>query len=263
MKMFFKSMFLLFNRTKDISYCARAIKNAGFSHTFIEWGYDETRFLQVKQCEKNGLIIESAHTKYDRINSMWTEGTEGNDFTDYLITSVKEAREVGIPCLIVHLTSGDYPPPTSKIGADRFERVCEAGYKHGVDIAFENLRKTEYLDFVFENIDLPSRKFCYDCGHELLYNDGTGVLEKYADFLVTCHLHDNQGERDDHQIPFEGTMDWERLALRIARLNKAGKWNIPLTLELKQKDSRPDFAQLAFESLCKFEDRILSICNDK
>jgi len=245
-----KSIFLVFDPSKELEYCAEAIKNAGFSHTFLWWGRGEDdRFRQIDICDRLGLEIETAHTSFESINSMWLEGAEGEGITDYLVQSVREARECGIPVLIVHLSSSFTPPPRNTLGLSRYRRVCEEAEKQGVIIAFENLRRTEYLDYIMENISSPARRFCFDCGHEFLYNNGMGVLEKHASELVAFHLHDNFGEEDDHLLPFEGRIDWTDLAGRISKLKKVP----PLTLEVMQRNSEPDFAERAFECVCRIE----------
>ena len=35
--------------------------------------------------------------------------------------------------------------------------------------------------------------------------------------MYSIHIHDNDGKRDLHQIPFAGTVEWERLAKIFAR----------------------------------------------
>jgi sugar phosphate isomerase/epimerase len=34
------------------------------------------------------------------------------------------------------------------------------------------------------------------------------ALEKLLPHIVTCHLHDNSGVGDDHNLPGRGTADW-------------------------------------------------------
>ena len=35
--------------------------------------------------------------------------------------------------------------------------------------------------------------------------------EKFAPYLVNCHLHDNNGILDSHQQVGTGTIDWDRI----------------------------------------------------
>jgi len=45
--------------------------------------------------------------------------------------------------------------------------------------------------------------------------------------LVTTHLHDNQGERDDHLLPYEGAIDWSATLPALPP-------GTPIVLELKE-----------------------------
>ena len=248
-----KSMYIGYDLSKRSEHRAKAIKESGFSHTVLWWGTEgKNRFEQVKICERLDLAIENAHTAFDNINSMWLEGEEGEGITEYLINSVAEARDCGIPVLVVHLSSSFTPPPVGTLGLSRYSRICEEADKKGVIIAFENLRRVDYLDYIMENIAATSKAFCFDCGHEFLYNEGIGVLEKYASRLTAVHIHDNFGKVDDHMLPFEGRIDWAALTRRLARLER----NFTISLEVMREDSEPDFTDRAFECACRLEKMI-------
>lgn len=250
-----KCMYLNYDNTKTPSFCAQSIKNAGFSHAFIFWGKDNNNnILQVKACHKAGLEIETAHTTFENINSMWLKGSMGDEMTEYFIKSVKEAKDYGVPTLIVHVSSSYTPPPFGEVGLERFKLICEEADKNNIVIAFENLRRIEYLDYIMDNIDCNSKRFCFDCGHENIYNNGKGVLEKYSSLLTALHLHDNFGKEDDHILPFEGKINWETLAKRISRLKRS----VIITLEVINCNNEPNFAAQAFERACRIENLIKS-----
>ena len=91
--------------------------------------------------------------------------------------------------------------------------------------------------------DLRSARFCFDCGHENLYNHGVGVLEAHADRLSALHLHDNFGLSDDHMLPFDARIDWRGMAQRLK--DRIG--TLPLTLEVNLRSAdREDYASEGF-----------------
>lgn len=250
-----KSMFIWYDFNKNYRQCAEEIKKAGFTHTFLWWERnDENRFEQIELCEKLGLEIETAHTSFKNINSMWLEGVEGDALTDYFIKSVKEAKDCGIPILIIHLSSSFNPPPFNTLGLSRYQRICDEAEKQGVLIAFENLRRVDYLGYVMENIESPAKRFCFDIGHEFIYNGGAGVLEKHGSYLSCFHLHDNFGKEDDHILPFDGKIDWRNFAKRYVSIGK----DIPITLEVMKANCEPDFVEKAFQRACRIEEYICS-----
>jgi len=57
---------------------------------------------------------------------------------------------------------------------------------------------------------------CYDSGHGNIEKNSYEWLDKFKNRLISIHIHDNDGERDLHQIPFAGTVEWEKLAKILA-----------------------------------------------
>ena len=237
------------NMTYDntLPYEARidAIKDAGFTHAFLWWDQnDPDRFVQPEYMRRRGLVIETAHLQFAGINDMWLDNASGAALAEAFLKSIDESRDCGIPTVILHLTSGFNPPPVSDIGTRRFRAICERAEKYGVAVAFENLRRTSYLDYILSTLsDLRSARFCFDCGHENLYNHGVGVLEAHADRLSALHLHDNFGLSDDHMLPFDARIDWRGMAQRLK--DRIG--TLPLTLEVNLRSAdREDYASEGF-----------------
>jgi sugar phosphate isomerase/epimerase len=57
-------------------------------------------------------------------------------------------------------------------------------------------------------------------------------FEPVRDLVVSAHIHDNHGEKDEHLPPYDGSIDWPA-ALPLLRSGPAA--DLPLTLELKEK----------------------------
>ena len=148
-----------------------AIRDAGFTHAFLWWDQnDPERFEQPEHMRRRGLEIETAHLQFAGINNMWLDNAAGATLAEALLRSIDEARDCGIPTVILHLSSGFNPPPVSALGTRRYRAICERAEKYGVAVAFENLRRTSYLDYILRELsDLRSARFCFDCGHENLY----------------------------------------------------------------------------------------------
>lgn len=237
------------NMTYDntLPYEARidAIKDAGFTHAFLWWDQnDPDRFVQPEYMRRRGLVIETAHLQFAGINDMWLDNASGAALAEAFLKSIDESRDCGIPTVILHLTSGFNRRPVSEIGTRRFRAICERAEKYGVAVAFENLRRTSYLDYILSTLsDLRSARFCFDCGHENLYNHGVGVLEAHADRLSALHLHDNFGHIGR---PIASLRRAYRLA-RVAQRLKDRIGTLPLTLEVNLRSAdREDYASEGF-----------------
>ncbi len=119
------------------------------------------------------------------------------------------------------------------------EKLLPAAVDAGVVIACENIyyptTTSACLLSVLQTFESPFLRFCYDSGHAnlmtrgvqagslcdwvLAYWEKTGIAPGEDDFdalrpyLATCHLHDNGGEGDDHNLPGAAgcTIDWPAL----------------------------------------------------
>jgi sugar phosphate isomerase/epimerase len=62
-----------------------------------------------------------------------------------------------------------------------------------------------------------------------------GVAQSYEvmrELVVTTHVHDNHGEKDEHLLPFEGTIDWDATLKGFGHA-PAAENKLPCVLELK------------------------------
>jgi sugar phosphate isomerase/epimerase len=113
------------------------------------------------------------------------------------------------------------------------EQVAEHAAGHGVAIAIEvipnELSTPEALVRLLENdVEIGDAGVCLDLGHAHLMGDVVDAVETLSGYLATAHVHDNAGRRDDHLLPFEGTIDWERALLALQKVGFDG----PLMFEL-------------------------------
>ena len=211
----------------------RLIKGAGFRYVMTWWGDEYREEHGPKELEPDiirncGLILENTHLSFAGANAIWEDNSDGQEIFNKYFSYINDCRTYGIPKAIMHVSSGNNPPPFGQTGLDRFKRLTELAEKNNVIIALENLRKPEYLDFIFSNIESDKLKFCYDSGHGHCFTPGTNVLEKFGDKLTALHLHDNDGGSDQHVLPFDGTINWKQVMTQLDELGYDG----PLSLEI-------------------------------
>jgi sugar phosphate isomerase/epimerase len=103
--------------------------------------------------------------------------------------------------------------------------------QRGVTLAVENtpgeMATPANLKNFLEQTRLSNVKLCYDAGHAHLDGGALESLEAVRNLVATTHMHDNRGERDDHLLPYEGTIDWSALLTALPD-------DAPLVLELKE-----------------------------
>lgn len=93
----------------------------------------------------------------------------------------------------------------------------------GVDVMVENIpNEISTIQRIqeFKTVSgLEDVGICYDTGH--------GHLQKLAEGFEharTTHIHDNNGEKDEHLWPFEGTLDWPRLIEKLVLAKYEGSF---------------------------------------
>src|SRR3989449_4714930 len=114
--------------------------------------------------------------------------------------------------------------------------------KHrGVTIALENtpggLATPANLRQFIAETRLHDLRLCFDTGHAHM-EDGVGPgFETMRELVVTTHVHDNRGEKDEHLLPYEGTIDWDAAVDRKStRLNSSHGYISYAVFCLKKKN---------------------------
>ncbi|MDD3171687.1 MAG: sugar phosphate isomerase/epimerase [Bacilli bacterium] len=231
----------------------KLIKQYGFDGVFLEWKDNLKDIASIVRGAD--LDIQTVHLPFDTANSLWEDTPEGEQYCHQIIQGIKDTGEIGVKIAIVHTSRGMNPPELSQIGLNRIKKMLKACEESGVIIALENIRRLEYLDYIFDNIDSPFLKYCFDSGHANCFskNIENYPWEKYQEKLVCVHLHDNSGEGDQHKMPYEGNIDWQKLMTRFKEIGYHG----PLTLEVVQKNcdglDEEKFIEKAREILNKLE----------
>ncbi len=95
-------------------------------------------------------------------------------------------------------------------GLDRFLEYCQ---EREVRIALENimtkLTSTKYLRTLVDEYDSDYLWLCLDTGHANISEGVSSAIRNCGKRLLTTHIADNMGKKDDHLVPFRGTIDWE------------------------------------------------------
>lgn len=154
------------------------------------------------------------------------------------VDEVKRALDVAeffpFAYLVQHVCSSREEADPRKWDAafNSLEHLALFARQRGVTIAVENtpgeMATPHNLRQFLMETRLANVKLCFDAGHAQM---GEGVEPGWKcvhDLVVTTHLHDNRGEKDEHLLPFEGTIDWKSFLPALE-----GK--LPLVLELKHE----------------------------
>jgi sugar phosphate isomerase/epimerase len=143
------------------------------------------------------------------------------------------ARTVPFRYLVVHLGM-PHGEPESKGGDNQpaaarrsVEEIVELAAAVHVQVALEVIPNPlsephTLCRFIEEDLDGLDVGICLDYGHANLLGDVAEAIETISGHLVTTHVHDNGGKRDDHFVPFAGGIDWDAAMMATQKIGYDG-----------------------------------------
>ena len=207
------------------------IAQAGFSH--VQWSfhvgddflYSPSEVKQVgKWLKEYSLILNDIHGSADQVKC-WSSPNEyeRQAGVELVKNRVEMAAELSTDVVAMH----SFGMPDDLSWPGREDRSMDSLYKSldelepvsrrlGVRIAVEN-GHFEFLEPILLRYAPDYVGLCYDTGHGNFFH-GRGLigLEKFKDRLIAIHLHDNDEKDDMHNLPFTGTVDWNKLTQIVA-----------------------------------------------
>ena len=81
---------------------------------------------------------------------------------------------------------------------------------------------SDLRDLIEEDLDGLDVGVCLDYGHAHLMGDLGEAIETLSGHLLTTHVHDNGGRRDDHLVPFAGTIGWDAAMMSTQKIGYDG-----------------------------------------
>ena len=147
--------------------------------------------------------------------------------------AVDLAADLGGCILVTHHIA--IPEPEEALGMEKraafLKNLWEvAGYAApvGVRLALENTGPRRYtgdpqrLVGLLEDLGAPNVGAVIDTGHRNLGGDPAAALRTVGRHLITLHLHDNHGERDEHLLPGRGNIAWDEVNRALAEIGYDG-----------------------------------------
>lgn len=121
-------------------------------------------------------------------------------------------------------TSGDNQPDAARRSV---EEIVALAARVNVKVALEVIPNalssaaalTRLIEDTLEDVDVG---VCLDFGHAHLMGDLGEAIEALSGHLWTTHVHDNGGRRDDHLIPYLGSIDWDLAMMETQKIGYDG-----------------------------------------
>lgn len=222
----------------------RGIAAAGFSH--VHWChhwchdfmYSSGEIRQVRTwLGELGLRVCGIHASCGE-EKYWAAGEEyaREAGAELVLNRLQMASELETDVIVMHTGYSSSPEDKDPRFWGQLSRSLDGllpvARKLGVRIAIEN-GKYELIDRLLGEYDAGYLGVCYDAGHGNVRRGGLDWAGKVSDRILAVHLHDNNGEKDEHSIPFTGSIDWGRLAQIFASSSYQG----PMNLECVKRES--------------------------
>lgn len=107
--------------------------------------------------------------------------------------------------------------------------AAECGVQIALEVQTNALSTPDALVALIEDAsDWPLAGICLDVGHARLLGDPVDAIEVASGHIVASHLHDTLGSRDDHLVPYDGSIDWTRALLAFQKVGYSGPWTFEL-----------------------------------
>ncbi|TET29345.1 MAG: sugar phosphate isomerase/epimerase [Candidatus Heimdallarchaeota archaeon] len=189
----------------------------------------------------------SLHSQLSRIFSCNEKGF--SEFSEAEVNILKAeiiiSKIIGIKQISFHMKETEF----TKDEIEKFNEVIEFAKQNGIEMIYENHVCSEEVIFrVLETF--PKVNFCLDMGHlNVAIHKGKfrinldGFLDKVKSKLVCIHVHNNYGEKDEHNALDNGNFDWKSLLnkLKDGNLRKIIIENRAKSDILKSKKLLEDF----------------------
>lgn len=204
------------------------------------------RYTRIKHyAESKGVCFNQAHAPCP---SAKVDEAETERLFFHIVRSMRNASYLGIETIVVH--GKDHMEYASEGGAERlyelnmefYNRLKPYCEEYGIRIAIENLPQIHKFIFgekvvnsvcstpeeLIRYLDtLNSECFvaCLDIGHAMItgQNPEKFIRKLGKERLKALHVHDNNGVRDMHVLPYLGGMaDWDRITKALKEIDYSG-----------------------------------------
>jgi len=222
------------------------IADAGFDA--IDFGATEEHYTNThdkafyqdcrKYIEDRGLIFNQAHAPFPC--SFGDEQKDAERFND-IVTAMRISSWLGVKNIIVHpclhldyLGEGN-PERLFEINMDFYNRLLPYCEEFDINIALENIwqnkgfvyhsacsRPEEFLRYLNT---LNNKRFtaCLDTGHAILVKQRPDEMVRILDKHLGClHVHDVDGIKDSHTLPYHGIIEWSSFLKALADVDYKG-----------------------------------------
>lgn len=237
------------------------IREAGFSHISLGGGNtehsgylgDEGRKRLRRLLSANDIRVCSIHCPYDdKADLSSPDKASAASALGLFKRCLDAALFLNAGGIIFHPCSfrANDPEIRKEVLVQQVSSLLDHIGQEPLFVAIENLPSKPVNKLVTHSLDVVTHRrygLCYDSSHDNLASRPLEILRTYGSRLVTTHLSDNRGEKDDHLLPFEGTYPWERFCDLFAKTDFQGIFLLEVEMRESAFKEPREFLREAFQ----------------
>lgn len=224
--------------------------------------------------DQNGFL-QSLHTPFSRdyqarFSHPWLsigepERIRREQAVDEIRRALEFAEKVAFPLAVVHMGAPEDDLSPRRLDAIYYslETLIPFARDRGVRLALENIpnrlsRLAQMRRFV-EEAGLREVGICFDVGHAHLASDPASEINDGGPWIVSTHVHDNDGKADEHLLPFEGGIEWPRVLEAFESIQYQGNWVVELKKRNRTAAEVLKLAGQCFDRFKKCQEELLAV----
>ncbi len=219
--------------------------------------------------EDNGVKITQLH-------GLWVApdrtAKQRKESLNYFIKDIKGAKLLGCKNVVIHpfLPFG-WGAEIDKdkiwdVNIELFNALMPYAEDEDVIVCAENqpftaieMSTVKCVKELVKEINNEHFKACLDTGHANVFHDDLAEdVRLLGEDLACLHVHDNKGNWDQHLLPYQGNIDWDKFLAALKEINYRGTFSLetqisPKTPEPMLEQMRKSLFELAKSMTAKIE----------
>lgn len=196
------------------------IKNSGFKNVALYWTDEYKSVTGSKkdvyyELNKAGIQISSFHASFNFSHLLWDVSIIGELFRRQIAETIYDAYKYNVPIVVIHTNGSKYHKENISMLLDPLFNSAE---KYDIKLCVENLQIKDNLNSIITEYNCS---LCYDVGHNNIRNSSFKLINN--ENIKYIHIHDNNGQADQHLLPFQGSINWNKTIKEIRTIPKAKK----------------------------------------
>ena len=233
--------------------CYNKARELGFSYIDYDLCDTDKEWYQCDEAKMKEMMfeererIEAAGITVSQVHGPWRwppqDDTDENraERLEKMKRSIVLTKYLGCKYFVIHpimpygiedkLMGEDKVQSTWDLNWVFMNELLQTAKEHDIVICFENMpmpnfaigSPEEILQFV-EKMNDEHFQICLDTGHVAVYENENlaDAVRLFGDHMKVMHVHDNDGTRDQHLLPYFGVINWEEFGAALKEIGYEG-----------------------------------------